>query len=535
MISRSRRRDEGGSVLLIVKVLGLFLIPEVNTSIECTTTIDLVFVMDLSGSVQTHGYETMKAFIKEMISRYQIGSANTRVGLVVFNIEAYVEFYLDTYYQKEELISAMDNIRSFGRETYTDRGLYSARMNVLQESAGDRQDVPNVVLVLTDGKSKDPTKTAYQANLLHSSGAEVIALGIGSNADLDELNAIASDPDEENMYRVSDFDSMSSIIDELVMKTCGGPMCSELPHPSNGRRLGEDRRVGASVYFECDSGYTLQGSDKRTCGPNDVWDGVIASCPPSACPELPHPENGRRVGNSLQVSSTVSFECNLGYTLYGSEQRTCQPDEQWDGQTAYCQVSECPELPNPENGYRVGSARQVGDTVSFSCNLGYTLQGSQQRTCQINKVWDGETSYCYVSLCPQLPYPENGRRIGDNYQVNDTVSFECNVGYTLHGSQQRTCQPNKVWDGETSHCYESLCDQLPAPEHGHLEGDLHRHIGDKVSLECMEGYAVEGSWERVCQDNREWSGQPGRCVRIPPEESMPTIEPDLPRMYPLYL
>lgn len=35
--------------------------------------------------------------------------------------------------------------------------------------------------------------------------------------------------------------------------------------------------------------------------------------------------------------------------------------------------------------------------------------------------------------------------------------------------------------------------------------------GAKVQFSCNEGYVFQGSQERVCQENGQWSGEPARC------------------------
>lgn len=48
--------------------------------------------------------------------------------------------------------------------------------------------------------------------------------------------------------------------------------------PDNGRRLGNDFRIGRTVFYECIEGYRLQGSSARRCGQDGVWTGSLPSC-----------------------------------------------------------------------------------------------------------------------------------------------------------------------------------------------------------------------------------------------------------------
>lgn len=55
--------------------------------------------------------------------------------------------------------------------------------------------------------------------------------------------------------------------------------CPVLPNPSNGRvKYSRGRRVGASIWYVCDSGYTLIGSESRTCLRNLSWSNEAPAC-----------------------------------------------------------------------------------------------------------------------------------------------------------------------------------------------------------------------------------------------------------------
>ena len=62
----------------------------------------------------------------------------------------------------------------------------------------------------------------------------------------------------------------------------------------------------------------------------------------------------------------------------------------------------CGTLPAaPQNGQRSVSGTTLGSTVTYSCNLGYKLQGSNIRMCMAmaDTQWSGSTSECIRKLC----------------------------------------------------------------------------------------------------------------------------------------
>ncbi|MED6239875.1 hypothetical protein ATANTOWER_012490, partial [Ataeniobius toweri] len=60
-------------------------------------------------------------------------------------------------------------------------------------------------------------------------------------------------------------------------------------------------------------------------------------------------------------------------------------------------VISCGWLPPPTNGKKQGTTYLQGAKVQFSCDEGYTLSGSAERTCQSNGKWSGEDTSCLIS------------------------------------------------------------------------------------------------------------------------------------------
>jgi len=63
--------------------------------------------------------------------------------------------------------------------------------------------------------------------------------------------------------------------------------------------------------------------------------------------------------------------------------------------------------------------------------------------------------------CDTLSTPSNGGvscssgRVGVGYE-GDICSFTCNTGYELTGSDNRTCQSSGSWSGEDTECRKGI-------------------------------------------------------------------------------
>ncbi|KAI1901062.1 hypothetical protein AGOR_G00056270 [Albula goreensis] len=57
-----------------------------------------------------------------------------------------------------------------------------------------------------------------------------------------------------------------------------------------------------------------------------------------------------------------------------------------------------------------------------------------------------------VVSCGWLAPPRNGKKEGTRYLEGSKVTFSCNKGYVISGSEVRSCQKDGKWSGETTHC-----------------------------------------------------------------------------------
>jgi len=107
-------------------------------------------VMDSSGTIKKY-FDQMKAFVSDLIGKFlDVNGGVARVGAVTYNKEVGTTINLDEHSSVTSLQTAINNLRFMGGYTYTDRPLQYVRENITG-NAGDRTNVPNVVVVLTDG------------------------------------------------------------------------------------------------------------------------------------------------------------------------------------------------------------------------------------------------------------------------------------------------------------------------------------------------------------------------------------------------
>ena len=154
-----------------------------------------------------------------MVKLFDIGNDKTRVGIVMFSHDAKMILELNNHLSKSQLLDNISTIQHMGGGTETSEALRLVRQTGFASSVA-RPNVAKIAIVLTDGLSLDAELTAQEARFAHAAGINVFAIGIGYGADLDEIRTIASNPDEDYVFTVNDFSSLTSIHEHLAVKTC---------------------------------------------------------------------------------------------------------------------------------------------------------------------------------------------------------------------------------------------------------------------------------------------------------------------------
>ena len=56
---------------------------------------------------------------------------------------------------------------------------------------------------------------------------------------------------------------------------------------------------------------------------------------------------------------------------------------------------DCGPLNNPNNGQvNVSPETTIGSIATYTCDIGYTLSGSQSRTCGVDGNWTSSEPFC---------------------------------------------------------------------------------------------------------------------------------------------
>ncbi|XP_034096099.1 matrilin-4 isoform X5 [Gymnodraco acuticeps] len=429
--------------LLLTLVVLVAARPKAGPKQKCKSgPVDLVFLIDSSRSVRPHEFETMRKFMIDILSTLDIGLNATRVGVVQYSSQVRTEFSLKAHAKLDTMVKGINEIIPLAQGTMTGLAIKFVMDTAFVAEEGDRPKVPNVVVIVTDGRPQD--RVAEVAIEAREKGIEIFAVGV-ARADMASLRAMASPPFEDHVFLVESFDLIHQFGLQFQDKLCGVDLCVESKHgceqicessPGSfhclclpGYSLNEDGKTCAAIDLcaegkhdceqicnsapgvftcDCNAGYTLN-DDKKTCTPIDL------------CAE------GKHDCEQICISAPGVFtcDCNAGYTL-NDDKKACTPiDLCAEGKHDCEQI--CISAPG---------------VFTCDCNTGYTLNDDKKACTPIDLCAEGKHD------CEQICISAPG-----------VFSCDCNAGYTLN-DDKKACTPIDLC-AEGKHDCEQICISAP--------------------------------------------------------------------------
>ena len=183
--------------------------------------MDLAFILDSSGSIGASNWPRLLTFVVDVISRLPIGRDRVNVGVVSYGNRAQVHFDLDDHLTVEGMERAIQSIRWKDQMTNTSGGIMVAQNTIFTREGGNREGVPNVAIVITDGiPNLDGHRTVPQATRAKSLGTELFLVGVGNNLDLSELDLMVSEPAYRHLFLTRSFNLLYRLQNTFLTLIC---------------------------------------------------------------------------------------------------------------------------------------------------------------------------------------------------------------------------------------------------------------------------------------------------------------------------
>ncbi|XP_032687514.1 sushi, von Willebrand factor type A, EGF and pentraxin domain-containing protein 1-like isoform X2 [Odontomachus brunneus] len=513
-----------------------------------TDQIELVFLVDASGSVGVQNFRSELNFVTKLLSDFTVDATAARVAIITFGSPKNVTRNVDqiSRHGKNDhkcylLNKQFNEIAYSGGGTYT-RGALLEALAILEKG---REVANKVVFLITDGFSNggDPRPAA---NLLKNAGATVFTFGIRTG-NVEELHDIASFPGYTHSYLLDSFaefealarralhrdlktgqyvpvtlptDCNSLCAESMANQTC----CDDRAICTCGTATGHYACICPSGYFGSGLRGACQPCLNGTYASESAYGDSTSVCIP--CPDVNH------ITVKVPAISVKDCMCASGFTTDGLK----------------CEAIMCPKLRVPDNGYLVKASacsNVVHAACGIRCRIGFHLTGDSIRLCGKNGSWSGNEPQCLLKTCSAIRPPVHGHmkcEHDENYQlqfkedstvypIDTRCQFKCDVGYQLRGSKVRNCLPLSRWDGLKVTCKAVKCEPLPKLENGDIipeicSGTAKVSFATNCTISCRKGFILIGPSSRLCGGHTGiWSQRHSvnRCVdKVPPSIKCPS-------------
>ncbi|NWI27655.1 VWA2 protein, partial [Sula dactylatra] len=184
-------------------------------SLECS--VDLLFLMDSSSGVTLEGFLRYKAFLKRFLQAVVGQDSPMNVGVAQYDNDVRIPIGVGQHKDAFSLMKSIDALSFSGGGTLTGRALQYIAQHGFRSTpvfADVQDDLPRVVVLLTDSKSQDPVAEAAK----YARDQDLFLIGVGSSFMRSELTKVTGNPKQTIIY--SDPQDLFNRIPELQRRIC---------------------------------------------------------------------------------------------------------------------------------------------------------------------------------------------------------------------------------------------------------------------------------------------------------------------------
>ena len=165
---------------------------------------DIIFLMDVSGSVSNYGFASEKIFVENMLNEFSVAPYSTRVAVITFGEKVKTDInYIDidptsTTHQKCEFKPWFlhNVVHRYGPATNMLEGFQRSN-DILQTAMNNnhrRSNVHTVAMMITDGYWSRGDPRANANTLKSTYGVDLFTVGVDGYSQW-QLEALATSPD----------------------------------------------------------------------------------------------------------------------------------------------------------------------------------------------------------------------------------------------------------------------------------------------------------------------------------------------------
>lgn len=161
----------------------------------------------------------MQKFMTSIVEQTTVGKDLTRFGIILYATEPKSVFPLKQYSSKREVLQAISDLKSPTGDTYTGKALeYSLPFFKAEHGGRAAQQVPQILMVITDGDATDRHSLVAPSEALRKS--EISVFSIGVEGAIEAQLEIMAGHDTSRVFYVDNFKALESLYKNITQVLC---------------------------------------------------------------------------------------------------------------------------------------------------------------------------------------------------------------------------------------------------------------------------------------------------------------------------
>ncbi|MEQ2251046.1 hypothetical protein ILYODFUR_006991, partial [Ilyodon furcidens] len=198
---------------------------------------DIVFLVDGSNYIGSNNLPFVRDLMINIVNQLDISPDRVQIGLMQFAEQPRIEFYLNTYNNKQDVVDKISQLRLTGGSVLnTGAAMNYAMNNMFQTTAGSRklQKAVQVLILITGGPPQDNARSEADRLALENILTFTVSSGQADNEEMQKIAFVPNLAYHERSF--SDLPAMADVIMPSLITTVGDISVDETDGLSGAER-----------------------------------------------------------------------------------------------------------------------------------------------------------------------------------------------------------------------------------------------------------------------------------------------------------
>jgi len=170
--------------------------------------LDIVLLLDSSDKYRSASFQSEIVFLKDFIDNIDLENRNVRISLYTFGSSTFSQFTFDMYTTAGDMKQAVDYMWFATGDGKPEPAIQFTVVDAFKDSNGDRECVPNILVVLTHSALSDTVLIRNVSQELSTRGIQCLFINMAGTSAQSNIQILTNSPSA--ILPVVDFASLEA-------------------------------------------------------------------------------------------------------------------------------------------------------------------------------------------------------------------------------------------------------------------------------------------------------------------------------------